>query len=227
MYPVLFSLIFSCLCCYPAKDQHSSPPYTSFHRARDALLRMYADSRSVFVRWTDRWTSLVVFVFLMRHLANSRVERTSMLSMASLRGKRVPHTALQPHSWSQQESGASIAVTSGLVDRPRSISKRETVFYYARHSRWRSQAVTCCGSRKNMRAYVSVLNPRICQRIVPRRHNTPLKQPTGLKGLGASWWKQRKGQTKYPRPSKNTRNPCHKWHQKRHACQFRLPESQK
>ena len=28
-------------------------------------------------------------------------------------------------------------------------------------------AVTCCGSRNNMHAYVSVLNPWICQRIVP------------------------------------------------------------
>ena len=46
----LFSLIFSCLCCYPAEDQLSSSPYTSFHRARDALLRVYADPRSVFVR---------------------------------------------------------------------------------------------------------------------------------------------------------------------------------
>ena len=42
--------IFSCLCCYPAENQLSLPPYTSFHRARDALLRMYADSRSLFVR---------------------------------------------------------------------------------------------------------------------------------------------------------------------------------
>ena len=42
VYPALFSLIFSCL-SYPAEDQLSSPPYTSFHRARDALLRMYAD----------------------------------------------------------------------------------------------------------------------------------------------------------------------------------------
>ena len=50
VYPVLFSLIFSCLFCYPVEAQLSSPPYTSFHRARDALLRMYADSRSVFVR---------------------------------------------------------------------------------------------------------------------------------------------------------------------------------
>ena len=50
VYPVLFSRIFSWLRYYPAEDQLSSPPYTSFHRARDALLRMYADSRSVFVR---------------------------------------------------------------------------------------------------------------------------------------------------------------------------------
>ena len=41
MYPILFSLIFSCLCCYRTEDQLSSPPYTSFHRARDTLLRMY------------------------------------------------------------------------------------------------------------------------------------------------------------------------------------------
>ena len=41
MYPILCSLIFSCLCCYRTEDQLSSPPYTSFHRARDTLLRMY------------------------------------------------------------------------------------------------------------------------------------------------------------------------------------------
>ena len=59
----------------------------------------------------------------------------SMLSMASSRGKRV----LQPHPCIQQEPGAGIAVTPGSVNGPRSISNRETEFYYARHSRWRSQ----------------------------------------------------------------------------------------
>ena len=60
--------------------------------------------------------------------------------MASSRGKRATHsitTTLLNSAW----AGASIAVTPGSVDGPRSTSKIETTTecYYARHSRWGSQ----------------------------------------------------------------------------------------
>ena len=98
VYPVLFSLIFSCLCCHPAEDQLSSLPYTSFHRARDALLRMYADSRSVFYICTLNPSLNLSFCCICIPLAPSckftcrAPFLLSMLSMASSRGKRVPHS---------------------------------------------------------------------------------------------------------------------------------------
>ena len=87
--------------------------------------------------------------------------------MASWRGKR-PTQSTTTTLLNSGGAGASIALTPGSVDGPRSISKRETECYYVRHSRWRSQyiGVTRCGWRKNMHACVSVLNAWMCQRIV-------------------------------------------------------------
>ena len=65
-------------------------------------------------------------------------------------------------------AGASIAVTPGSVDGPRSTSKKEilTALLCASKSVTFPVAVTFCGSRKNVHAYyASVLNPWICLRI--------------------------------------------------------------
>ena len=50
-------------------------------------------------------------------------------------------------------------------------------------------AVTCCGSRKNMHACGSALNPWMCQRIVPRRHKAkPTKAAAGGSLLRPHVW---------------------------------------
>ena len=59
--------------------------------------------------------------------------RSYTRTMASSRGKRATHTITT--LLNSAGAGASIAVTPGSVDGPRSTSKRETECYYVRHSR--------------------------------------------------------------------------------------------
>ena len=138
VYPVLFSLIFSCLCCYPAEDQLSSLSYTSLHRARGALLRLYVCRFALCICTLNRSLNLSSCVCIPLAPSCKFTCREhfllSMLSVASSRGKRVTHGNITT-LLNSAGACASIAVTLGSVDGPRSTSKGEAEFYYARRSR--------------------------------------------------------------------------------------------
>ena len=76
VYPVLFSRIFSWLRYYPAEDQLSSPPYTSFH-AQETRCYVYMPIRALYLYPEPIVEPLLIaFVFLLRHPAKLCVERT-------------------------------------------------------------------------------------------------------------------------------------------------------
>ena len=55
--------------------------------------------------------------------------------MIVVKARIIHSTTHPPQPWTQQESGASFALTPGSVNGPGSIPKRETECHYMRHSR--------------------------------------------------------------------------------------------
>ena len=99
----------------------------------------------------------------------------SRLSMASSRGKRVPHSTTTTLLNSAGARGQHRCNTRLGGWTQINIKERFRVLSCASQSVTFLTAITCCGSRKNTHAYVSVQKPWICQRMVHRRDSTPLK----------------------------------------------------
>ena len=90
-------------------------------------------------------------------------------------------TPLQPHPWTRQEPGASIAEAPGMADGPKPMQKMETggeevrVLLCVLHSMTFPMLYVgyMWQLAKEHAPYTTALNAWVCQRIVHRRHTTP------------------------------------------------------